>query len=176
MVNVEIEVVRESRRLAECEALFADYVDGVLERLATLYAIAPAPDQATRVHEGFRAEWPALSGPRGRLLLARVDSAPAGVAALLPVDDLVAEVKRVYVVPSARGRGVARLLLERVIDDARGLGYLTLRLESHRYMTAAIALYRSLGFVDGPAHEGFEGANYGLGDVTVFLTRDLTRA
>jgi GNAT superfamily N-acetyltransferase len=65
----------------------------------------------------------------------------------------VAEVKRLYVVPEARGRGVGRMLLTRIVDEARRKQYSRVRLDSdRRSMAAALALYRALGFIEIPAY------------------------
>lgn len=84
--------------------------------------------------------------PGGGLWLARVDGEPAGCAALHPLAPGIAEVKRMYVRPACRGRGVARALAEQVIAHARSLGYERLRLGTLTSMHAAQALYVSLGF------------------------------
>jgi GNAT superfamily N-acetyltransferase len=86
--------------------------------------------------------------PQGRLLIAMYDDALAGIACLQPVGERIAEVKRMYVRPSVRGLGIGRALLERIIAEARQIGYSTLRLDSARFMTAAHQLYRSAGFKD----------------------------
>lgn len=88
-----------------------------------------------------------FSAPRGGLWLARVDGSPAGCVALRPLDDSVAEVKRMYVDPAWRGQGVGRALLLALVDGARARGYRTLRLGTLHDMTTAQALYRSVGFV-----------------------------
>jgi GNAT superfamily N-acetyltransferase len=101
--------------------------------------------------QGFDQELASLPGdyapPRGRLLLALVDDRPAGCVALRPLAADTAELKRLYVRENWRGRGIGRWLVERVIDDARHIGYARIQLDSLPTMTSAAALYRSLGFV-----------------------------
>lgn len=160
---------------AECEPLFADYVDWVIGELDAR-GVGTSPRQAEAVARGFADEAPALLGPRGRLLVARVGGAVAGTVALKPVDEGEGEVKRLYVRPEARGLGLASSLMERVISDARAIGYARLRLETHRYMGAATALYERLGFVESGPFPGFEGAAYGLAGVTAFYRLDLAGA
>jgi len=59
-----------------------------------------------------------------------------------------AEIKRMWVAPSARGLGVARRLLAALEDQARQHGIATLRLETNKNLTEAITLYRSSGFAE----------------------------
>jgi GNAT superfamily N-acetyltransferase len=84
---------------------------------------------------------------RAWLYLAEIEGEPVGMGALRPLAPDVAEIKRMYVRPSARGLGVGRAILQRLIDDARGLGYKTIHLDSAPFMHEAHALYRSFGFV-----------------------------
>lgn len=88
--------------------------------------------------------------PGGCLLLAYDgDGNATGVVGLKRFADGIAEVKRLYVVPAARGSGLGRALLGRAIGEARGRGYQGVRLDSHRpSMGAAIALYARFGFVE----------------------------
>jgi len=58
----------------------------------------------------------------------------------------IGEVKRMYVRPEFRRRGIGRALLEGLIAEAQEIGYSTVRLDSTRFMEAAHSLYRSLGF------------------------------
>lgn len=103
--------------------------------------------------QGFEAELAALPGryapPSGRLYVAECDGALAGCIALREFAPGVAEMKRLYVRDAARGRGVGRMLAERVVADAREIGYACMRLDTIlERMPAANALYESLGFRD----------------------------
>ena len=101
-------------------------------------------------YQGFDRELAALpddyAAPRGRLLLARVDGRAAGCVALRALSDEIAEMKRLYVRPGFRGRRLGRLLTMRIVDEARAVGYRSMRLDSLPSMTEAIRLYESLGF------------------------------
>ncbi len=76
-------------------------------------------------------------------LIARIESEPVGCGAIRRLDDDTAEVKRMYVVPSARRRGIARRLLAELERRAAEFGYRTLRLETGDLQIEAIALYES---------------------------------
>ena len=85
--------------------------------------------------------------PRGRLLLAHLNAVPVGCVALHEFNGEVCEMKRLYVRPSARGHGLGRLLVERLIKEARTIGYKSMRLDTvEPIMTHAVLLYRDMGF------------------------------
>lgn len=99
--------------------------------------------------QGFDKELERLPGeygpPRGALLLAP----GRGCVALKPFDGATAELKRLYVRPSARGEKLGRRLAEAAIAEARERGYARIVLDTiEGQMDAAIALYRALGFVE----------------------------
>jgi GNAT superfamily N-acetyltransferase len=81
------------------------------------------------------------------VLVAREDDGtPLGCGALRALGEDVAEVKRMYVVPAARGRGVSKAVLAALEDAARERGWTTLRLETGSLQPEAIGLYTAAGY------------------------------
>jgi GNAT superfamily N-acetyltransferase len=121
--------------------------------------------------QGFEAEVAGLPGkyapPGGCLLLAVEGDRPVGTVALRPCEGDICERKRLYVDRAFRGRGIGRLLVSAILDRAKRAGYRRMRLDSVPELGAAVAMYRSFGFVptapygENPTHH------------TVFLERNL---
>jgi GNAT superfamily N-acetyltransferase len=90
--------------------------------------------------------------PRGVALLATDDDGPAGVVGVRRFDDGIAELKRMWARPRARGLGIGMALGTRALAEAREMGYTTIRLDTViGVMDGANRLYESLGFRDiGP--------------------------
>jgi ribosomal protein S18 acetylase RimI-like enzyme len=92
--------------------------------------------------------------PRGALFVATEGDRCLATIALRPIDASIAEMKRLYVRPEARGRGLARALIARLCEHAQSLGYDEIRLDTLPMMGNAQALYESLGFADiGPYYD-----------------------
>jgi ribosomal protein S18 acetylase RimI-like enzyme len=106
--------------------------------------------------QGFDAEIAVLPGcyapPGGALLVALVGDDVAGCVAVRPFADDLCEMKRLYLRPAFRCRGVGRRLAAAAIDAARAAGHARMRLDTVPSMIAAIAMYRALGFVEIPAY------------------------
>ncbi len=86
------------------------------------------------------------SPPEGRLLLARSTKKYVGCVALRKITDETCEMKRLYVKPPFRGKGIGKTLAKAVIKEARIIGYTRMRLDTLPWMKKAISLYTSLGF------------------------------
>jgi GNAT superfamily N-acetyltransferase len=92
--------------------------------------------------------------PTGAFYLVACAGEYVGVGCLKRLDAGVGEIQRMYVQPHVRGKGAGRVLVERLLSDAKDLGYTTVRLESLRALDAAHALYHSVGFVDVAPYPG----------------------
>lgn len=134
-MTMRLHRARGPRDLNRVRDLFAEYVRAVDE---------------PRCFAGFEAEIAGLPGayapPGGRLWLAIDASDPAGCVALRRVDAATGEIKRLYVRPAFRGRGLGRRLARTAIRAAQATGYRRLVLDTLPSMKHAIVLYRALGF------------------------------
>jgi GNAT superfamily N-acetyltransferase len=106
--------------------------------------------------QGFDEELATLPGayaaPLGRLVLAGEPGSAFGCVALRPFDGATGEVKRLFVRDAHRGEGWGRRLAQAIVDEARGIGYRHLVLDTLQSMPAARALYASLGFAPCEAY------------------------
>lgn len=134
-----------------CEIVEASTAEQV-EQVRTLFVEYRAELAVEHCFQSFDEEIASLPGvyapPTGKLLLANVVGQPVGCIGLRPFPlEGCCEMKRLYVRPPFRGDKLGRQLAERIIAEARRLGYSSMRLDSHPpTMEAAIKMYRKLGF------------------------------
>jgi GNAT superfamily N-acetyltransferase len=105
---------------------------------------------------------------RGAFLIAYIDGEAAGCGAVRRIEDGAAEIKRMYVRPAARGRGVGTAILAALEAEARGLGVSRLVLETGERQPEAIALYRRAAFARIPPFGGYDDS-----PESVFMGKEL---
>ncbi len=109
---------------------------------------------ARRFEEGFDVKLSAdpeasdMVRPKGAFILVTSDGLPVGCVGLKGTEKGYAEIKRLWVAPSARGMGLAKTLMAHVEDTARALGISTLRLDTNKALPEAIAMYRNSGWTE----------------------------
>ena len=87
-----------------------------------------------------------FEAPNGIFLVVKLDGEAIGCGGLCRFDETTAEIRRMYVAPHARRRGVSRAILGQLLDTGRELGYTRARLETGYAQREAIGLYESSGF------------------------------
>lgn len=121
---------------------------------------------ANRFAEGFDpgqsipADDDDLRPPRGAILVVSVDGEPVACGALKTISPGFGSLKRMWVSDSMRGLGFGRRMLGALEDQARELGFTTLRLETNRALTEAISLYRNSGYAEVAAFNADPYANH----------------
>ena len=119
----------------------------VVRKLFIEYSNAIAVDLCFQSFDRELAELPGLyAPPDGRLLLALAGADAAGCVALRKIGERICEMKRLYVRPAFRRKGLGRTLTNHIVAAATDIGYERMRLDTLGSMQEAIRLYESLGF------------------------------
>ena len=150
--ELQVEQAVTAEQIAQVRELFLEYACSLSFNLC---------------FQSFDQELAGLPGdyapPQGRLLLLTSEGQTVGCVALHKLTADACEMKRLYVRPQFRGTGLGKALTERIIGDAREIGYKRLRLDTvEPVMRTAVAMYRELGFYEiAPYRENpIEGALY----------------
>jgi GNAT superfamily N-acetyltransferase len=132
----------------------SDLLAAMIAEMVALYGALEGPGRPT-------AKASEMGPPHGRFLVG-FDAGGRAVCCggVKRLGDGVGEIKRMYVVPEARGRGVARALLGALEDAARGLGYGVVRLDTGAHQPHARALYDSAGYRPIPDYNANPDAAY----------------
>lgn len=152
--------VRAARpeEIDEVRTLFREYAQAIMD---------------CHCFKGFEAEVRGLPGsygePKGRLLVGFIGRRIAGCVGIRPVDESTCEMKRLFVRPAFRGKGLGKSLAEAALAEAASAGYGRMVLDTLMTMKEARGLYRKLGFE--PAAPYWENPTPGA----ICLQRALTK-
>lgn len=158
-MSVAIQQASSNEQIAHVRELFLEYAEWLGFSLC---------------FQGFDQELASLPGryapPSGRLFLAVVDGQAAGCIGLREMEPGVCEMKRLYVRPQFRGHQLGRVLIQKLLDEARAIGYTRMQLDTiPGQMDRAIALYREFGFEEITPREDLHPV---LG--TIWLAKELS--
>jgi len=147
----------------EVGELFTEYTQTIIDGDSTFreyLAIQHYDEELLRLEEKYGL-------PDGRLYLADWDGQLSGCAALRRLDGTRCEMKRMYVRPAFRGLHIGQALVERLLADAREIGYRAMLLDTFPFLDRAIRLYRKYGFYE------IERYNDSPMKTAIYLQKDL---
>lgn len=141
---MSIELVPACGRPEEVGVLFKEYTDLLLAGDPSFQAYL----DVQHYDEELRHLDVKYGPPDGRLYLAYCDGALAGCIGLRKLDSQSCEMKRLYVRPAFEGRGLGGALVDRIIADARQIGYAYMLLDTFPFLERAIGMYQKRGFYE----------------------------
>ena len=144
-MTIELVAVDDAATRQAARDLIAEYLRWIASVAAASYGLSFDVDAMVASDIEDRAKF---YPPSGRFYVIRREGANVGVGCLKRITPAVAEIQRMYVQPHVRGVGAGRLLLQQLLSDARAIRYEAVRLESLKFLTAAHALYKSVGFAE----------------------------
>jgi GNAT superfamily N-acetyltransferase len=140
--------------LEAVKKLWLDYLVWGNDKMQKLYGVHPHnPEEAV---EQDIQQISKFQPPHGQLILAVYEGKVCGLGSLKSISPEIGEIKRMFVDPTARRIGAGRAILEALLTEAKHVGYRKVQLDSPKFMEAAHALYRSLGFRDIEAYPEME--------------------
>ena len=144
-MTIELVAVDNAATREAARDLIAEYLRWIASFAAASYGLSFDIDAMVTSDIEDRAKF---HPPSGRFYVIRREDTNVGVGCLKRLTPSVAEIQRMYVQPHVRGVGAGRLLLQQLLSDARAIGYEAVRLESLKFLSAAHALYKSVGFAE----------------------------
>ena len=145
---MSIQILSAYDQLAEIRELFSEYTDMLVEGDPSFQEYLNLQHYDKELNHPFEKYGP----PDGRLYLAKWNDDPAGCIALRRLDEASCEMKRLFVRPTFRNRGIGSQLVQQILSDAREIGYRSMLLDTLPFLDRAIQIYRSIGFQEIPIY------------------------
>lgn len=139
---MKIEIVPAYNRTDDIRTLFTEYTDILSEGDAQFRDYL----QIQNYDDEFEHPERKYGSPGGRLYIALCNEEAAGCVALRRLSDAACEIKRLYVRDSYRGHGIGNVLTDRLIQDAKQIGYRHILLDTFPFLERAIHMYKVRGF------------------------------
>ena len=171
-MNFHIRTLDSVEEVQALDGMLGDYIRFVVEDLQRATGVSfDADELLTNTLNSLEKVVP----PNGQTFVAEAkDGLRLGMVFLRPSGADAMEIKRLYVPPAGRGKGVGQALLDATIEAARRTGAQALRLDTSVNLTPAIAMYRKSGFVDrAPYHESDHFDDPILGPHLLFMEKPL---
>ena len=122
--------------------------------------------------DGLLEHYGSLGPPDGIVYLIQIGGKIEGMGALHRLESDVAEIKRMYIRKSHRGKGLGKKMLHKLVEKAKEFGYSAIRLDTGDYMEAAHHIYRTEGFKEIEQYSGCETPEPFL-PYTIFMEKRL---
>ena len=128
----------------EIKSLFTEYTQYLVEndsKFKEYLEIQKYDNEIDNLEDKYGMPW-------GRLYIAFYENQVAGCIALRKLNETECEMKRLYVKPEFRNKGIAKMLVEKVVSDSKGIGYSSMLLDTLPFLQTAIKMYRKMGFYE----------------------------
>ena len=160
---MKTEIVPAFDRKNEIKDLFTEYTQMLIDgdsRFKEYLDIQNYDEEVAHLEKKY-------GPPGGRLYLAYVDSQAAGCIGMRKLDEENCEMKRLYVKPEFRRNGLGKILVDRIISDAKKEGYRHILLDTLPFLESALKMYKAYGFYEIPCY------NDSPMDTSIFLKLDI---
>ena len=158
-----IKIVLAYDKTEEVSKLFTEYTDMLIQKDSSFKKYLDIQNYSKEM-EHLESKY---GLPDGRLYLVYCDEELAGCIGLRKIDDKNCEMKRLYVRPKFRGRKIGNLLVEKIINDAKEIGYSHMLLDTLPFLKSAIHMYKKYGFYE------IDSYNDSPMDTSIYMKLDL---
>lgn len=159
----DIEITAAYDRPEEVGVLFSEYTDMLIENDSSFQQYLGLQNYDEEIKH-LEVKY---GMPDGRLYVVYCDGKLAGCIGLRKIDDQNCEMKRLYVRPQFRGKKIGNLLIEKIIADAKAIGYSYMLLDTLPFLQSAIHMYKKCGFYE------IESYNDSPMDTSIYMKLDL---